>query len=209
MLDLAFSLSTVFKAERQITLYDLPNDDMEVREFQQQEFTRGVYAASVELSSECIVCVLDESEYRFTAQQCGELADNLGMLLQNYVQFHGGVRKSSHVMDFIWCKLFYQMITNRSPSPRPDLLDTHRSGPGGDAFGATGRFRYLSESGVRKASYGVFMGICDELNVPLIGIEDRVFRLGVEDATWLIEQLCVGGYILAQAQSFSATSKSA
>lgn len=207
MLDLASPFDTVFKSERQITLYDLPNADMDEGGFEGQEFPCGFFAASVELSGEGIVCLLYESEYCFTAQQCGELADKLGMLIQAYARFHGSSRKNSQFMDFIWCKIFYQMIMSRSGSQWHDSLDTYESGQGRNTFGATGQFRHFSEDGVNTGSYGVFMGICDELNVPLIAIEDRVFRLDVDDAIWLMEQLCVGGYILARAlaQSSSAT----
>jgi len=62
------SMSTLFKAER----------FMICRAFiEERPFT-----ASVELSGNVVRCVLDDSDYCFTAQQCGELADSLATLMQ-------------------------------------------------------------------------------------------------------------------------------
>lgn len=61
-------------------------------------------------------------------------------------------------------------------------------------FGASGSFRY---PGTRD-SYKLFVGFNDELCLPFLGIEDWVYIFSFDEASWLIEQLCVGGYLLAQ-----------
>jgi hypothetical protein len=61
-------------------------------------------------------------------------------------------------------------------------------------FGASGSFRYPDS----QSYFQLFIGVNDELFVPVLGVEDRVFTFGVEEASWLVEQLCVGGYLLAR-----------
>lgn len=40
-----------------------------------------------------------------------------------------------------------------------------------------------------------------------LGIEDWVYTFSFDEASWLIEQLCVGGYLLARIEQLEAESK--
>ena len=66
--EVGLSMSTLFKVERSMTC----------RAFIEER----TFTASVELTDNVVTCILDDSEYCFTAQQCGELADSLATLLQ-------------------------------------------------------------------------------------------------------------------------------
>lgn len=163
--------STTFKAERQITMYDQVLIDQESAD---EPGAPVAATASIELVAG------------------GEFADKLASAIKR----HGASGKSVVTWDFIWVKVIYQLILNRRNLQRHDVLEAYDNVPSGNLFGAAGSFHYANQD-----SYGVFIGICDELDLPLLGLEDRVFRVSVADAVWLIEQLCAGGYVLAMAES--------
>jgi len=196
MLNLESSISTAFKAQRSITLYGPYYEDEE------KEST----IASVELTGSGILCVLDKSEYCFTAQQCGELADKLSMLIQAYTVRKGDSEDHGSKMKLDLSKIFYSMILQRSPSTQRDFLELCDDESDALSFGASGEFYYTNLNAGGSDYYQLFVGIDDELCIPCFGIEDRVFRLGFDDAIWLIEQLCVGGYLLAQVECAKANS---
>ncbi|WP_150786850.1 hypothetical protein [Pseudomonas fluorescens] len=152
------------------------------------------FKASIELADGHIRLVLDGSEYDFTAQQCGELADGLSTLLQMLTQRSGSNSGRAKPQELIFCKLFHQMIMSRTQSTQRDWLCDHGYDLDGMLFGASGSFRYPG----KQHYYQLFLGVNDELFLPILGIEDRIFTFSVEEASWLVEQLCVGGYLLAQ-----------
>lgn len=173
-------MSTLFKVERSMTCRPL---------IEERTFT-----ASVELTDNVVSCILDDSEYCFTAQQCGELADSLATLLQASYERAGGQAEVGRSMKLDYCKIFYQMILSRTPATQRDQLHGYDYDSDDMQLGASGSFRY---PGTRD-SYKLFVGSNDKLVFPLLGIEDRVFTFSFDEALWLIEQLCVGGYVLAQ-----------
>lgn len=172
------SMSTLFKVERSMTCRALIEERM--------------FTASIELTGNFVTCTLDDSEYCFTAQQCGELADSLATQVQTTHGFAGNQENIGRPLKLGFCKIFYQMILSRSPATQRDQLYGYDSDD--MQLGAAGSFRY---PGTRD-SYQLLVGLNDELYLPFLGIEDRVFTFSIDEALWLIEQLCVGGYVLAQ-----------
>lgn len=175
------SMGTIFKTER----------TMMCRAFNDGE---RVFTVSVELTGNVVKCVLDDSDYCFTAQQCGELANSLATLVQKTHGLSDNQEKIGRPLELNFCKIFYQLILSRSPSTRCDRLHGYDSDSNSMLFGASGSFRY---PGARD-SYKLFVGFNDELCLPFLGIEDWVYTFSFDEASWLIEQLCVGGYLLAQ-----------
>lgn len=181
--------SIVFKAER----------SMVCRAFAEQR----VFTASIELTGNVVTCILDDSEYSFTAQQCGELADSLATLLKTSTERAAGQVKIGRPLQVDFCKIFYQFILSRSPASGGDRLYGYDNDTDSVLFGAFGSFRY---PGTRD-SYKLFVGFNDELCLPFLGIEDWVYTFSFDEASWLIEQLCVGGYLLARIEQLEAESK--
>ncbi|MDL2189223.1 hypothetical protein P5706_34205 [Pseudomonas sp. ChxA] len=174
------SMSTLFKAERL----------MICRAFiEERPFT-----ASVELTNNVVTCTLDGSDYCFTAQQCGELADSLATLVQASYEQVGNKPKVGRALKVNYCKIFYQMILSTTPAAPCDQLHGYGYNSDNMHLGASGSFRYRGT----RDSYKLFIGFNDELCLPFLGIEDWVYTFSFEEASWLIEQLCVGGYLLAQ-----------
>lgn len=171
--------SIFFKAER----------SMMCRAFTEET----VFTASIELTRNVVTCVLDDSEYSFTAQQCGELADSLATLLKTTERAASQV-KNRRPLQLDFCKIFYQLIVSRSPASGCDRLYGYDNDTDNVFLGASGSFRY---PGTRD-SYKLFVGFNDELCLPFLGIEECVYTFSFDEASWLIEQLCVGGYLLAQ-----------
>jgi len=153
-----------------------------------------VFTASIELTGNVVTCILDDTEYCFTAQQCGELADSLATLLKTSTKRAASQVKVGRPLQLDFCKIFYQLILSRSPAIGCDRLYGYDSDSDRVLFGASGSFRY---PGTRD-SYKLFVGFNDELCLPFLGIEDWVYTFCFDEASWLIEQLCVGGYLLAQ-----------
>lgn len=175
------SMGTIFKTER----------SMMCRAFNDGE---RVFTVSVELTGNVVKCVLDDSDYCFTAQQCGELANSLATLVQKTHGLSDNQEKIGRPLELNFCKIFYQLILSRSPSTRCDRLHGYDSDSNSMLFGASGSFRY---PGTRD-SYKLFVGFNDELYLPFLAIEDWVYTFSFDEVSWLIEQLCVGGYLLAQ-----------
>ncbi|PHX40519.1 hypothetical protein AO263_28900 [Pseudomonas sp. NZIPFR-PS5] len=173
--------SIQFKAERQMSCRAFIDEERE-------------FSASVELTGNVVACVLDDSEYCFTAQQCGELADSLATLLKISTKPSSSRGRIVRPLKLDFCKIFYQLIMSTRPSSRCDRLQGYDSESDSMLYGASGSFRY---PGTRD-SYKLFVGFDDELCLPFLGIEDSVYTFSFEEASWLIEQLCVGGYLLAQ-----------
>ncbi|MEO8488232.1 hypothetical protein [Pseudomonas sp.] len=177
------STSTLFKVER----------PMRCRAFIEDE---RLFTATVELTGGVVTCTLDESEYCFTAQQCGELADSLATVVKTTLELAVSPVRVERPLNLHFCKIFYQMILSRSSTTRGDRLHGYGYDSGGKLVGASGSFRY---PGTRD-SYKLFVGFDDELYLPFLGIEDWVYTFSFGETIWLIEQLCVGGYLLAQVE---------
>lgn len=175
-----FSISTLFKVERLMMCRAFIGERM--------------FTASVELTGNAVRCVLDDSDYYFTAQQCGELADSLATLVQASYERAGGEPKVGRALKLNYCKIFYQMILSRIPAPQHDQLQGYGYNPDDMHLGASGSFRY---PGTRN-SYKLFVGFNHEICLPFLGIENRVYTFSFDEASWLVDQLCVGGYLLAQ-----------
>lgn len=152
------------------------------------------FEASVELANNHMRLVLDGSEYDFTAQQCGELADGLSTLVKTLYQRSATLIGIPNLQELDFGKLFHQLILSRTQSTQQDWLCNYGYDLDGMFFGASGSFRYPNS----QSYFQLFIGVNDELFVPILGVEDRVFTFSVEDASWLVEQLCVGGYLLAR-----------
>ncbi|MBD8601865.1 hypothetical protein IFT80_04315 [Pseudomonas sp. CFBP 8771] len=182
-------ISTIFKAER----------SMMCRAFTEER----VFTASIELTGNVVTCILDDSEYSFTAQQCGELADSLATLLKISTERAASQVKIGLPLKLDFCKIFYQLILSRSSASGCDRLYGYDYDSDLVLFGASGSFRY---PGTRD-SYKLFVGFNDELCLPFLGIEDWVYTFCFDEASWLIEQLCVGGYLLAQIEQTEKESK--
>lgn len=171
-----------FKAERTFTFLEYQDED--ARSFR----------TSIELTDLYVRLVLDESEYDFTAQQCAELGDSLSSLLQTLIRRKDSDTGHVRPLGLDFCKLFHQMILSRTESTHRDYLDDHGYDLEGTQCGAIGSFRYPESLDY----YQLFLGVNDDLLLPMLGIEDRTFTFSTGEASWLAEQLCVGGYLLAQ-----------
>lgn len=95
------------------------------------------------------------------------------------------------------------MILSRTRATQRDHLHGYSYNSDAMHLGASGSFRY---PGTRD-SYKLFVGFNDELCLPFLGIEDWVYTFSFDEASWLIEQLCVGGYLLARIERLEAESK--
>lgn len=179
--EVGLSMSTFFNVER-LKIY---------RAFIDKE---RVFTALVELTGNVMTCVLDDSDYCFTAQQCGKLADSLAALVQASYDRAGSEPKVGRALKLNYCKIFYQMILSRTRATQRDHLHGYSYNSDAMHLGASGSFRY---PGTRD-SYKLFVGFNDELCLPFLGIEDWVYTFSFDEASWLIEQLCVGGYLLAR-----------
>jgi hypothetical protein len=175
--------STQFKAERSMTCRAFIDEGR-------------AFTASVELTGQVVACVLDGSEYRLTAQQCGELADSLSTLLKISIKRDTSQGGTGCPLKVDFCKIFYQLILSKSPVTRFDRLHGDDSDSDSTMLGASGLFRHPGKRG----SYKLVVGLNNELYLPFLCIEDRVYTFSPYEAIWLIEQLCVGGYLLAQVE---------
>lgn len=175
-----------FKAERTFTFLEYQDDDKD-------ENARS-FRTYIELTDGFVRLVLDESEYDFTAQQCAELGDALSSLVQKLIRRKECDTDRAHPLRLDFCKLFHQMILSRTEFTHRDYLDDHGYDLEGTQFGAIGSFRYPESPDY----YQLFLGVNDELLLPMLGIEDRRFTFSTGEGSWLAEQLCVGGYLLAQ-----------
>lgn len=184
------SASTLFKVERPMTCRAFIEDER-------------LFTATVELTDGVVTCTLDESEYCFTAQQCGELADSLATVVKTTLERAPTPVRVARPLNLHFCKIFYQLILSRSPTTRGDRLHGYGYDSDGMSFGAFGSFRYPRA----RASYKLFVGLNDELYLPFLGIEDWLYTFSLDEALWLIEQLCVGGYLLAQVEQSREESK--
>lgn len=173
--------NTQFKAER----------SMKCRAFIGEE---RAFTASVELTGRIVACNLDDSEYCFTAQQCGELADSLVTVMKAISKRASSGGRMGRLLNLDFCKIFYHLILSRSLSTRRDQLYGYDSDSDSMLVGASGSFRYPGTNDF----YKLFVGFNDELNLPFLGIEGWVYTFSFDEAYWLIEQLCIGGYLLAQ-----------
>jgi hypothetical protein len=182
-------ISTLFKAER----------SMMCRAFTEER----VFTASIELAGNVVTCILDDSEYSFTAQQCGELADSLATLLKTSTERASSQVKIGLPLQLNFCKIFYQLILSRSPASGCDRLYDYDYDSDRVLFGASGSFRYPGT----HDSYKLFVGFNDELCLPFLGIEDWVYTFSFDEAFWLSEQLCMAGYLLAQIEQSKEQSK--
>ncbi|MGF6097832.1 hypothetical protein [Pseudomonas sp. 18175] len=183
------SMSTLFKVERLMMCRAL----MEERTF----------TATVELAGNAVRCVLDDSDYYFTAQQCGELAGSLATLVQASYERAGGEPKVGRALKLNYCKIFYQMILSRTLAPQHDQLQGYGYSPDDMHLVASGSFRY---PGTRN-SYKLFVAFNHELRARYLGIENKVYTFSFDEASWLIDQLCVGGYLLAKIELSEEKSK--
>lgn len=172
-------ISIIFKAERSIIC----------RAFTEER----VFTASVELTENVVTLVLDDSEYFFTAQQCGELADSLATLVRTSTKRAAGKVSTELPIDLDFCKILHQLILSRSRSTRDDRLHRYEYDSESMTFGAYGSFQYPGTGNL----YKLFVGFNDELCLPFLGIEDWVYTFSFDEAFWLSEQLCMAGYLLA------------
>jgi hypothetical protein len=99
------------------------------------------FEASVELANSHIRLVLDGSEYDFTAQQCGALADGLSTLVKTLYQRSAILTGVPNPQKLDFGKLFHQLILSRTQSTQQDWLCDHGYDLDGMLFGASGSFR--------------------------------------------------------------------
>lgn len=184
-----FTMSAAFKVERSMICRAFPDEER-------------LFAASVEVVAGVVKCCLDGSEYCFTAQQCGELADSLAIVVRTGTECAPRNDMLQCSMNLEFCKIFYHMILSRSPATKSDRLQSYGYGSSDILPGASGSFHY---PGTRDY-YKLFVGLDDELLLPFLAIEDWIYTFSFGEAQWLIEQLCVGGYILAQIENPQKTS---
>lgn len=166
------------------------------------------YKASVEVVENRMSFVLDDSEYCFTAQQCAEVAKNLARMLVTYSGlgiFQGGA-ESIPQLEAYTC--WYQLIEARTLSTLRDSLQTYESENKGFEFCASGSFRCPESHHGETVYYELAIALDDELNCPSLSIEGRTFAFTFDEAFWVVEQLWIAGYLVAQTeQQINSTTK--
>jgi hypothetical protein len=166
------------------------------------------YKASVEVLENRMSFVLDDSEYCFTAQQCAEVAKNLARVLVTYsgLGIFQGRAESIPQLEAYTC--WYQLIEARTSSTRRDSLQTYESENKGYEFCASGSFRCPESHHGETVYYELAIALDDELSCPSLSIDGRTFPFTFDEAFWLVEQLWIAGYLVAQTeQQINSTTK--
>ncbi|KFE52401.1 hypothetical protein [Pseudomonas syringae] len=177
---------SAFKAARTMKLHGFVRED--------------TYAVSVEVEDDrAVSLVLDESETRFTAQQCSEITKHLAQFLLTYsrlgacpVDLNTVVRARLEA-SVIWCYL----IQARTLSTSQDNLQTYSSEVKGLEFAASGSFQRPNPACGHSKYYKLAIALDDDLGIPCLSIDGRAFSFSFEETFWLIEQLWIAGYLLA------------
>ena len=182
----------VFKAERSISWHGYSDG--------------APYIASVEAVNSNVSLVLDHSEYCFTAQQCAEVTKNLVKMLLKYADL-GMFQVGAECVARLEAKAsWFRLFPARSLSAERDSLQTYESESKGVEFCASGSFRQPELHHGEAVYYKLVICLDDDLNLPCLGIEDRSFTLSFEEAFWLVEQLWIAGYLVAQTGQMVDTS---
>jgi hypothetical protein len=166
------------------------------------------YMASVEVADNYVSLVLDDSEHCFTAQQCAEVTKSLARMLltcSHLGVFQGSAEAISQLKAYAsWC----QLIQARTLSAERDSLQTFESEKKGFEFCASGSFRHPKSPPGEPAYYKLAIALDDDLDLPCLSIDGRSFPLSFEEAFWLVQQLWVGGNLVAQTeQSINSSTK--
>jgi hypothetical protein len=160
----------------------------------------SLYVASVEVVDNHVSFVIDDSEYCFTAHQCTEVARNLSRMLLTYSDLGICQGSAESVMRLeahaSWCRL----IEAQTVSSKRDLLLACESESKGFEFCASGSFRRPESQSSEPDYYTLTIALDDELGLPCLGIEDRTFSFDFEEAYWLVKQLWIAGYLVAQTE---------
>lgn len=130
-----------FRAERAFLSHEGEGEDEGEGEGEGEGEKARWFEASVELANSHIRLVLDGSEYDFTVQQCGELADGLSTLLKTLNHRSAILTGNPYPQKLDFCKLFHQLIMSRTQSTQQDWLCDHGYDLDGILFGASGSFR--------------------------------------------------------------------
>ncbi|MDI1330134.1 hypothetical protein [Pseudomonas sp.] len=161
------------------------------------------YIASVEVVDNHVSLVLDDSEHCFTAQQCAEVTKSLARVMLTYSRLgacQGSAESISQSKAYAsWC----QLIQARTLSTERDLLQTFESEKKGFEFCASGSFRCPKSHPGEPIYYKLAIALDDDLDLPCLSIDGRIFPLNFDEAFWLVEQLWVAGYLVAQTEQSS------
>lgn len=182
----------VFKAERSISWHGYSDS--------------SPYLASVEAVDSTVSLVLDDSEYRFTAQQCAEVTKNLVVMLLKYAGlgiFQGHASSVSRLKaQASWFRLFQAQMF----SARRDVLQAYESESKGFEFCASGSFRHPEPQHGELVYYKLALALDDDLHLPCLSVDGRTFMFSFEEACWMTEQLWVAGCLVAQTGQLIDTS---
>jgi hypothetical protein len=158
------------------------------------------YVTSFEVVDNHVSFILDDSEYCFTPQQCAEVAKNLARMLLTYsgLSICPGSAESVSRLETLtsWCLL----IEAQTVGFKRDILHIGESENKGFEFCASGSFRRPESQSSEPDYYSITIALDDELDLPCLGIEDRVFSFDFEEAFWLVKQLWIAGYLVAQTE---------
>lgn len=158
------------------------------------------YIAYVEVVDNHVSLVLDYSEHHFTVQQCAEVTKNLARMLLTYSHL-GIFQVGAELISQLEAYLFgCQLIQARTSLVERDSLQTFESKKKGFEFCASGSFRHPESPYHEPAYYKLAIALDDDLDLPCLSIDGRSFPLSFEEAFWLVQQLWVGGNLVAQAE---------
>ncbi|VVP84914.1 hypothetical protein PS918_02679 [Pseudomonas fluorescens] len=161
-------------------------------------FDNSPCVASVEVADNHASFLIDDSEYCFTAQQCAEVAKNLARLLLIYSGLGICPGSAESVLRLEAYTSWYRLIEAQTIRSDRDLLQIGGLEKKGFEFCASGSFQRPESQSSEPDYYSLTIALDDELDLPCLGIEDRVFSFDFEDAFWLVKQLWIAGNLLAQ-----------
>jgi hypothetical protein len=158
------------------------------------------YVASVEVVDNHVSFLIDDSEYCFTAQQCAEVAENLARILLIYSGLGICPGSAESVLRLEAYTSWYRLIEAKTVRSNRDLLQIGGTEKKGFEFCASGSFQRPESQNSEPDYYSLTIALDDELDLPCLGIEDRVFSFDFEEAFWLVNQFWNAGYLVTQTE---------
>jgi hypothetical protein len=156
------------------------------------------FAASIELRAKSLILLtLNESELYLTAHQCAELVDKLAELMSTCLKLGALSGKLRTQINPDTYRTLSIVLGGRTMAHKHDHLRSRCSDVPGYEYGASGSFQSHDPEIGEAGFYKVAMGWEGALGLPFFRIEDRVFHLDFGEMMWLVEQLWIGGFLLA------------
>jgi len=156
------------------------------------------YAASIELKAEALILlILDGSKYYLTAHQCAELVDKFAELLSTYLKLGALTGKLKAQIDPATYRTLSIVLGGRTVAQKYDHLESRRTDVAGYEYGVSGSYQIHDPELDHPGFYKIAMGWEPALELPFFRIADRVFHFDFGEMMWLVEQLWIGGFLLA------------